>query len=243
MKNLREPSISPEALLAEVEDVIRMMPSRDSMGNYDPDTLAWIGRASSIAHESNMLRATAMFDKHAMDLGSTNSRMYDAAFRGIVTMLHHIRSELRLRLGAPTSVAIPAGGVFDYFDEIRKVISEARSDLFFVDPYLDSEFVSRYLPHVVAGTTVRLLGRERMPKLVPAAELLHQQSGLSIAVRSAESFHDRYFFVDGRSCYQSGASFKDGAKRTPTTLTQITDAFDAVSGTYEALWSGGTTHV
>ena len=104
MKNLREPSISPEALLAEVEDVIRTMPSRDSMGNDDPDTLAWIGRASSIAHESNMLRATTMFDKHAMDLGSTNSRMYDAAFRGIVTMLHHIRSELRMRLGAPLPV-------------------------------------------------------------------------------------------------------------------------------------------
>jgi len=39
------------------------------------------------------------------------------------------------------------------------------------------------------------------------------------------------------SCYQSGASFKDGAKKAPTTLTQITDAFSAVSATYEQRWS------
>jgi hypothetical protein len=38
--------------------------------------------------------------------------------------------------------------VFDYFDEIRKIIELAKQDLFFIDPYLDSEFVSRYLSHV-----------------------------------------------------------------------------------------------
>lgn len=40
----------------------------------------------------------------------------------------------------------------------------------------------------------------------------------------AAQLGDRYVFVDGKACYQSGASFKDGAKLTPTTLTQITDA-------------------
>jgi hypothetical protein len=43
--------------------------------------------------------------------------------------------------------------------------------------------------------------------------------------------------VDGLSCFQSGASFKDGAKKAPTTLTQITDAFTAVLETYEQLWT------
>lgn len=44
-------------------------------------------------------------------------------------------------------------------------------------------------------------------------------------------------FVDRTACYQSGASFKDGAKRAPTTLTQITDAFEAVWNTYEKAWA------
>jgi hypothetical protein len=230
------PSIPPETLLAEVEDIIRTMPSRETMGHDDPDTLAWVGRASAVVHAADPIRASVTFDNHARNLGTSGH--YNSAVRGVVTMLHHIRHELRMKIGTPSSVAISAGGMFDYFDEIRKVISEARSDLLFVDPYLDAEFVSRYLPHVVEGTTVRLLGRERMSTLVPAAELMQQQSGITITVRSAGSFHDRYFFVDQRACYQSGASFKDGAKRTPTTLTQITDAFDAVLATYEAIWSG-----
>jgi len=57
-------------------------------------------------------------------------------------------------------------------------------------------------------------------------------------VRSTEKHHDRYVFVDGKECFQSGASFKEGGAKAPTTLTQITDAFDAVQRTYEAFWAG-----
>ncbi|MEO7145709.1 MAG: hypothetical protein ABI165_19620, partial [Bryobacteraceae bacterium] len=64
------------------------------------------------------------------------------------------------------------------------------------------------------------------------------QNGILIEVRSAPNFHDRYvFFVDRADCYQSGASFKDGAKSAPTTVTQITDAFAAMCRTYDDLWS------
>jgi hypothetical protein len=57
-----------------------------------------------------------------------------------------------------------------------------------------------------------------------------------VTVRSTSGLHDRYMFIDKSSCYQSGASFKDGAKYAPTSLTQITDAFDAVWQTYNKLW-------
>jgi len=63
---------------------------------------------------------------------------------------------------------------------------------------------------------------------------------MAISVRSAGGFHDRYVFVDGAACYHSGASFKDGAVKAPTTLTQITDAFSAVLKTYEDVWAVGT---
>ncbi len=109
----------------------------------------------------------------------------------------------------------------------------------FVDPYLDAEFVSRYLPHISNGVQIRLLAREHLAMLLPSVALLRQQSGKTIDVRSAHGFHDRYVIVDRMSCYQSGASFKDGAKKSPTTLTQITDAFPAVLSTYEDLWNNG----
>jgi hypothetical protein len=137
----------------------------------------------------------------------------------------------------PTTLAIPHKSVFEYFDEIRKIIELAKQDLLFVDPYLDAEFVSRYLPHVSAGVTIRLLGREKLATLLPAVEFFARQNGLLIEVRSAPNFHDRYIFVDRVGCYQSGASFKDGAKSAPTTVAQIVDAFAAMHKMYEDLWS------
>lgn len=69
------------------------------------------------------------------------------------------------------------------------------------------------------------------------AAFLNQNSG-NIEVRSAKGFHDRYIFIDKRDCYQSGASFEDGAKNAPTTITQIIDAFDVVYDTYQRIWDG-----
>lgn len=59
----------------------------------------------------------------------------------------------------------------------------------------------------------------------------------SVAIRIDNALHDRYLIIDGASCYQSGASFKDGAKKAPTTLTQFVDAFGAVRDTYESKWA------
>ena len=102
---------------------------------------------------------------------------------------------------------------------------------------------TKYLPVVTQGATIRLLAREKMASLIPAATLYQQQSGSKVEVRSASNFHDRYLFVDKAMCYQSGSSFKDGAKKAPTTLTQIKDAFQAVLVTYEGLWSAATVHL
>ncbi len=155
----------------------------------------------------------------------------------ILVLLHKARASLRMSTVGPTNLAVERGRVFDYFDEIRKVIESATKDVFFIDPYLDAEFVSRYLPQIANGVAIRLLARERLPTLAPAVEQFCRQSGKSVSVRSAPGFHDRFVLVDGANCYQSGASFKDGAKKAPTTLTQITDAFSSVLQTYEQIWA------
>jgi len=234
-------SLTPEQLLAEIEDVIRTMPPRDLIHNDASETLAWIGRATAVMHEWDNIRSTS-FNLHIASIHRGTIHDLASGYKGALAMLHQAATELRLNTVGPLSISVEQGGVFDYFDEIRKVIEAAKSDVFFVDPYLDAEFVSRYLPHVTEGAGVRLLGRERMSTLVPAVEMLRQQTGLAIEIRSAGNFHDRFVFIDGQQCYQSGASFKDGARKSPTTLTQITDAFGAVVSTYEQLWSDGEVH-
>ena len=137
--------------------------------------------------------------------------------RRILTLLDEARFALRMETFGPLSAPVAHGQVFDYFD--------------------NAEFVSRYLNHVSNGVTIRLLTHKKLGTLLPAVDLFAAQSKLTIQVRSAPNLHDRYVFVDCNACYQSGASFKDGAKSAPTMLTQITDAFPAMMQTYEAIWS------
>lgn len=233
------PSLTPEQLLAEVEDVLRTMPPRESLANETPENYAWLGRAQAVVYLWDPVRAV-LFAGSVTRVHSGMARDFEAGVPAILTTLHQVRHELRMKTVGPMTVAVSTGNVFDYFDEVRKVIETAKTDLLFVDPYLDAEFVSRYLPHITRGVAVRLLARESLATLLPAVALLRQQTGLSIEVRSAGGFHDRYVFVDRQSCYHSGASFKDGAKKAPTTFSQIVDAFSAVSDTYEKSWLAAT---
>ena len=215
------------------------MPPRATIRHELPENYAWFGRAAALVAEWNSVKAIP-FDGFLRSVQAQRAVDPGPGMNGILTLLHQARHDLRLKTVGPLSVALSQGAVFDYFDEVRKVIEDAKSDLLFVDPYLDAEFASRYLPHVPSGVVVRLLGRERLPTLLPAIALLRQQARLTIEVRSSEALHDRFVFVDKTLCYQSGASFKDGAKKSPTTLTQITDAFAAIQTTYESLWTSGT---
>ncbi|MCZ6751602.1 MAG: hypothetical protein O7E51_07225 [Acidobacteria bacterium] len=228
--------VTKEQLLGEVEDLLRTM-QPVSLHPAGPGLdVAWVGRLLAVIQNWRPLEVVFLKVDIEKANGITSVIRLDGS-RGVSTLLHQARHDLRMQTIGPANVAISQGGVFDYFDEIRQIIELAKQDILFVDPYLDAEFVSRYLSHIADGVIVRLLARERLPTLIPAVNAFAQQHNRSIEIRSAPKFHDRYIFIDKTSCYQSGASFKDGAKSAPTTLTQITDAFDAVRRTYEDLWA------
>ena len=229
-------SMSPAQQLAEVDELLRSMPTAASFEKSGPEEYAWLGRASALVHRWDPIKAIARFDGYSSSLGSGSMLHVSQGMQGVLTMLHHLRQDAILHSPERQSVSVNAGSVFDYFDEVRKVVELAKAELFFVDPYLDADFVSRYLPLAGASVAIKLLAREKVNSLVPAATLFAQQSGRPVAVRSAQGFHDRYLFIDRVYCYQSGASFKDGARKAPTTLSQINDACAPVLATYEALW-------
>ena len=73
-----------------------------------------------------------------------------------------------------------------YFDEIRKIVEQAREDLLFVDPYLDSAFVSRYLPQVNKEVLVRLLASKKISaRSVSAVEVFVEEHKLLDALASS----------------------------------------------------------
>lgn len=229
------PKITPEQLLVEVQDVLRTMPDRTKLTHELPENEAWLGRVAAVVNIWDTVRGTLLLP-HVQGLVGYRANNPAASIQAILTTLHQLQHETRMATTGPLTVVIGTSRPFHYFDEIRKIIEKANTDVFFVDPYLDADFVSTYLPHVKANVQIRLLGRV-CKTLEPAVKLFRNQEGAKIELRTIAGFHDRYVFTDHRECYQSGASFKDGAKASPTTLTQITDAFDAMASTYENLWS------
>lgn len=225
-------------LLGEIEDILRTMPPRETLRHSTDQNFAWLGRVAAFVEAWSPPKSIplnlAMNEFHGQSAIKAQE-----GFRKTIRLLHQAQQDLRMSTVGPVNTAIGHGQYFHYFDEVRKIIEPANQDLFFIDPYLDAEFVSRYLPHTQKGTAIRLLGRERITTLLPAVDQFSKQTGIPVTVRTAIGFHDRYVIVDGGACYQSGASFKDGAKSGPTTLTQITDAFDAVRKTYEDIWTSG----
>jgi hypothetical protein len=226
--------MTKEQLLGEVEDLLRTMPPPETM--HHDENLSWLGRLSAVIEEWKPSKATLLL-AYTTQFHATDGMTRRQGKRNLITLLQQARHDLRMETVGPLSVAVSQGMVFDYFDEMRKIVELAKQDLFFVDPYLDAEFVSRYLVYVTDGITIRLLTRYKLLTLIPAVNAFCQQSNRKVEVRSAQNLHDRFVFVDKIACYQSGASFKDGAKSAPTTLTQITDAFQAMLQTYEKLWN------
>ena len=236
--NFRLSRAQAERLLPEVEDILRVAPTIEefAIDSGSDEHLAWHGRAAAAIKRwepASMVQVSAALMK-------VSSNRYDSCQEALTTLkilLQQAKSDLRMELGRG-SVVVAEGRVFEYFDEPRKVIETARTDVFFVDPYLDAEFVSRYLSHVAEGVSIRLLGGPtKRATLLPAVDSFAQQSARLVSVRVSDRLHDRYLFIDGAACYLSGASFKDGAKNAPAVLTEIRDAFQAMRDTYEQQWS------
>lgn len=229
-----EPAITNEQLLARINSLLQSKPDQQTYANdkYNEEVISWNSDVEATLQHWDKVRAIKLSAAHsnlAMNYG-------DEAYRQLLSLLYEARHDLQIKSKTPSSVAIEAGKVFDYFEGLKELIKMASNDLLFVDPYLSDEFISRFMGFVQDGVKVRLLTREKIKILLPAVNAYKTQYNVDIEVRVINNFHDRYLLIDGKECHQSGTSFDAGGKK-PTTITQIIDAFPAVKQTYENMWN------
>lgn len=166
--------MNTEELLAEVEDLLRSMPNRATINHALDENFSWLGRVAAVL--LTWKQVTGGMVKVSIDqLQSVSGRLRTKAVGDILTLLHQARHDLRMQTVGPTNIVVEQGAVFDYFDEIRKVIQIAKQDVFFVDPYLDAEFVAKYMGHVADGVNIRLLTKQKLETLLPAADTYTEQ--------------------------------------------------------------------
>lgn len=123
--------MTKEELLAEVDDLIRLTPLE--IGYCIQENVAWVGRAAALINEWNPMK-NALF---ALYYSSALTRPTgESGAAQLTALVQQMRFDLLMQTRGPLNTLVGSGMVFDYFNELRKVLEPARQDLFFVDPYL-----------------------------------------------------------------------------------------------------------
>ena len=218
-----------QKLLASLKQSISTMPSRDDI----PNNPQWYGAASA-ALKSWKISSVATLPL-ITNFNSHVPRLRQNAYDQLSSLIHEAIHDLEMKENLSSSTTIPAGKVFDFYKEVRKILQSASEEVFIVDPYLDATFVERYIP-IMHHVSVQLLTSGRYKDLTGALQMYIAQNPMKVELKICPDFHDRFIFIDRKICFHSGASFKDGAVKTPASLIQMIDAFIVTQKIYEDLW-------
>jgi hypothetical protein len=134
---------------------------------------------------------------------------------------------------------------FAPFTDIGAVISGARGNLWFVDPYMDDSVLRKYAVTSRDGVEIRLLTESKKQRYLNAlkaaceAWIIEYGSTHPIQARTApqDLLHDRMIFVDGAAVWLLSQSIKDFAVKSPATLLPIaTDLVKRKRDAYDKIW-------
>lgn len=225
---------------------------RDALSNRPTDpwsdsAAAWFSDVAGIiiAHDAGIGLPFQLLIPRVTGISSaatspTLSTMVLNAQSEFVARARSVLTLLQLTTNTYTTRSLGQGAVYDYFEEVRRLLTGAQQDLLFIDPYIDPSFIARYVPQIASGVSIRLLTAEpRAAQLIPALALYEQQHQITIQARFVpeKSLHDRHLVVDHRDVYQSGASFKDGGRNAPTSINQIVDVATDMIRAHEDRWA------
>ena len=105
------------------------------------------------------------------------------------------------------------GQIYDAFEQMKKFVRMARTELIVIDPY----FADSVLPLVAQkrqGVQV-LVVRNSLNKLLHAVDVarFNAQYGNSLTVRTSDKFHDRFLIIDKAVLIHVGASLNHLGKK------------------------------
>jgi hypothetical protein len=149
-----------------------------------------------------------------------------------------------LVVGSPDlrEMFFPKGSPWDAHVALRTVFDEAKSTLTIIDAYADTTLFQMLAKRPLAGLIVRILCSKYASSVVAEAKaFMAQHSGVTVEVREAKDFHDRFIIIDGGSCVHVGSSIKDAGK-TACMVSRVEDPANsaAIVASLEASWNAAT---
>jgi hypothetical protein len=98
------------------------------------------------------------------------------------------------------------GQFFDAFRSVSEIISQAKREIVLIDGYADQSTLDLLaVKNPSSSVSILIKPRRVDAKFKLAATAFNKQYG-NLSVRTSESFHDRFIFVDEHEIYHLGAS-------------------------------------
>lgn len=242
---IARPTLSPEQLLALLEALIREAPVFTYQVPLTDGDLRWLGRADALLDAGGSVSAIVKFRTARSGLGTfTHDRT------SILQPLHDVYYKVELLAPAASQGGfIPGGDTWKGYAAIVKLVQRECDDLLVIDPYLNSEFFTDFIPHAAAKKTVRGLTTKRNehhPALVTTAGKWARDAasiGSPVELRYApnNALHDRLIIIDGREVWLVTQSLKDIAKRSPASVTRAeAEVGQLKADHYQSVWQKST---
>jgi len=152
-------------------------------------------------------------------------------------MLRSSIAELELMLPEPEPAgAYEPGDEYQFYRDLKTIIGFAKSELFIIDNYLDTQLFDIYMEKVQRSVFVKVLTNSVNESLRLVAEKFSRRGGFEL--RSSRDAHDRVIFADER-CWVIGQSIKDAARQKPTYIVEHSGA-GIMRRMYHEIWASAT---
>lgn len=223
---------NPLTLLTKVNELLDPPPSVDTIDTQ------WVGKASAVVKKHDFTLG-AQFSALIPYLNREGINLRSSTVSQMIAILHEVKESLMLELDEDQTVVIEAGKPFIFFEAIRQELIKATSDVLFIDPWIDGDFVSRYLPHIEKAVSIRMLTKRTnyTAKLMACLEAYQKQENAKMEVRVFSDLHDRFLIIDNSKTMAIGSSFNNAGYKKPTSIITVTDSSKALKDVYEKIWS------
>ena len=129
---------------------------------------------------------------------------------------------------------------YDFMRDLKEIISEAKNEIFIIDPYFDGDSFNTYLGDLGNKFTIRILYKKESLDVVGHIKRFESQYKVKSEIRKSNEIHDRIIILDKTDCWIIGGSIKDAGIK-PTYLIPLSLCITPEKiKIYENIWKNAT---